>query len=134
MNNNTSTFIGLGAIGTLIAYFGYQYLDDDDNDNNKEKSSDIKEVLYNDETKEDNEVNVKKNIDSQSKLEDLSSNSIGDISSNTIKLEVSEQIKQKHNQKKEMNDTKLEKPKNKWSNYWEDQYNNIVKEQEITVE
>ena len=62
MNNNTSTFIGLGAIGTLIAYFGYQYLDDDDNDNNKEKSSDIKEVLYNDETKEDNEVNVKKNV------------------------------------------------------------------------
>lgn len=139
MNNNTSTFISLGAIGTLIAYFGYQYLDenDDDDHDNQKKSTDKNELLYNDETKDGNlgkEMKVKKNDTSQQVLEDTSSNSITDISSNTIKLEVTAQINQKHKEKKEIIDNKLETPKNKWSNYWEDQYKNIDKKQEITVE
>ena len=79
-------------------------------------------------------MKVKKNDTSQQVLEDTSSNSITDISSNTIKLEVTAQINQKHKEKKEIIDNKLETPKNKWSNYWEDQYKNIDKKQEITVE
>ena len=62
---------------------------------------------------------------------DLSDNNVmqemQDISKNKIKLEVREQINEKQNEE-------LKKSPDKWSNYWEDQYNNIDKEKEISVE
>ena len=97
MNTNTSAVIGLGAIGTLIAYFGYQYLDDEDaNDKVGEDN------LYNDESKDD------ENDDAQ----DLSSNVLEDISKNKIKLEVEEVINKKSMEKKE-DDEKQKKIKQK---------------------
>ena len=49
MNNNASTVIGLGALGTLIAYYGYQYFDEDDDNNDTDESQD-KEITNNNET------------------------------------------------------------------------------------
>lgn len=120
MNTNTSAVIGLGAIGTLIAYFGYQYLDDEDaNDKVGEDN------LYNDESKDD------ENDDAQ----DLSSNVLEDISKNKIKLEVEEVINKKSMEKKEDDEKqKKNQTKDKWSNYWEVQYENIDKQQDVAVE
>ena len=33
MNTNTTAVIGLGALGTLLAYYGYQYLDEEESEN-----------------------------------------------------------------------------------------------------
>ncbi len=124
MNQNTSTFIGLGALGTLIAYFGYQYLDEDEEE--KTKKSQSSDNLY-------NEVDYVKNeaVENMKELTDISKNTIKDISKNKIKLEVEEQITKEIAEKK--GNDKM-KETNKWSNYWEDQYKNIDKKQEITVE
>jgi hypothetical protein len=124
MNQNTSTFIGLGALGTLIAYFGYQYLDEDEEE--KTKKSQSSDNLY-------NEVDYVKNeaVENMKELTDISRNTIEDISKNKIKLEVAEQITKEIAEKK--GNDKM-KETNKWSNYWEDQYKNIDKKQEITVE
>jgi hypothetical protein len=124
MNQNTSTFIGLGALGTLIAYFGYQYLDEDEEE--KTKKSQTSDNLY-------NEVDYVKNeaVENMKELTDISRNTIEDISKNKIKLEVEEQITKEIAEKK-MSDENKET--NKWSNYWEDQYKDIDQKQEITVE
>ena len=131
MNQNTSTFIGLGALGTLIAYFGYQYLDEDEEE--KTKKSQTNDNLYNevDNVKENNIDNIKKLLDVSKNSISNTNNVVEDISKNKIKLEVEEQITKEIAEKKgndKMNET------NKWSNYWEDQYKNIDKKQEITVE
>lgn len=149
MNNNTSTVIGLGALGTLIAYYGYQYFEDDNEDDNGDDDSKKQDAGF---------TSIKKNIDSATAV-DISNNATDDVSMNKIKLEVTEQIiktqKEKNNIildnsadntdtetniKPETNKlehaTDAEEGKNtdKWSNYWENQYNNIDKKQEITVE
>jgi hypothetical protein len=126
MNSNTSTFIGLGALGTLIAYFGYQYLDEDDNNVEEKDNNTIKNI--------DNEssINKMKIDDTSSSTSDLSGN-IQDISKNKIKLEVQEQITKKIIEHKN-NESDNKKETNKWSNYWEDQYNEIDKKQDIVVE
>jgi hypothetical protein len=124
MNQNTSTFIGLGALGTLIAYFGYQYLDEDEEE--KTKKSQTSDNLY-------NEVDYVKNeaVENMKELTDISRNTIEDISKNKIKLEVEEQITKEIAEKKMSHENK---ETSKWSNYWEDQYKDIDKKQEITVE
>lgn len=117
MNTNTTAVIGLGALGTLLAYYGYQYLDEEETEN-------VCEDLYND-------VSGNTFKESTKVQHDLSDNNVmqhmQDISKNKIKLEVREQINEKQNEE-------LKKSLDKWSNYWEDQYNNIDKEKEITVE
>jgi len=126
MNQNTSAFIGLGAIGTLIAYFGYQYLDDEQSENEESVITDNVQTLYNDETKE---------AVSDNSIVEQSSNSFEDISNNTIKLEVSAQINKKVKEKQDTEkDKMLEHEPSKWSNYWEGEYNNIDKTQELIVE
>jgi hypothetical protein len=127
MNQNTSTFIGLGALGTLIAYFGYQYLDEDES-----KKSQSNDNLYNEvEHVKDNTLeNVKELYDLSKNIINETSNTMEDISKNKIKLEVEEQITKEVAQKKSNYE---KKETNKWSNYWENQYKNIDKKQEITV-
>lgn len=125
MNQNTSTFIGLGALGTLIAYFGYQYLDENEDEDNTKKTL-SNDNLY-------NEVDYVKNeaVENMKELTDISRNTIEDISKNKIKLEVEEQITKEIAEKKMSHENK---ETSKWSNYWEDQYKDIDKKQEITVE
>jgi hypothetical protein len=124
MNQNTSTFIGLGALGTLIAYFGYQYLDENDDEDNTKKSQN-NDSLY-------NEVDYIKDeaADNMKELTDISRNTIEDISKNKIKLEVEEQITKEIAEKMSHEN----KETSKWSNYWEDQYKDIDKKEEINVE
>lgn len=130
MNTNTSAVIGLGALGTLIAYFGYQYLDDDNekSETNTDEQT-ISDVSNNVEVVE---ATLEKTQDNTKTTQDLSSNNVSEeISKSNIKLEVAEQLNKKA---LESNKDENKKEQSKWTNYWEDQYKNIDKEKEITVE
>ena len=133
MNTNTSAVIGLGALGTLIAYFGYQYLDDDNekSETNTDEQT-ISDVSNNVEVVEDT---LEKSQDNTNTTQDLSSNNVSEeISKSNIKLEVAEQLNKKALESKESNKDENKKEQSKWTNYWEDQYKNIDKEKQITVE
>ena len=121
-SKNTSALIGLGAIGTLLAYYGYQYLDDDEKESSEiietkkdvteNKDKELEASKENKDSKEDNDNN-------ETTTEKPEIKTILDASSNNIKMEVTEQI---------INE------KNKWSNYWAGQYNEIDKSKEIDVQ
>jgi hypothetical protein len=108
MNTNTSatTVISLGAIGTILAYFGYQYATTDDDSlqvPNDEQSDSPK----------NNEKNIKiGQPDSKEtvsvKLDELKPN---------VKTESAPEVKTEV--KTEINEMKKE---DKWSNYWEGEY------------
>ena len=102
MNTNTSAVIGLGALGTLIAYFGYQYLDDDNekSETNTDEQT-FSDVSNNVEVVEDT---LEKTQDNTNTTQDLSSNNVSEeISKSNIKLEVAEQLNKKALESKESN-------------------------------
>tara|TARA_X000000950_G_C13602975_1_gene532163 strand:+ start:156 stop:518 length:363 start_codon:yes stop_codon:yes gene_type:complete len=118
-SKNTSALIGLGAIGTLLAYYGYQYLDDDEKEH-PEKIETQKEVTENkDKELENSKVNEENKDINEITTEKPEIKTTLDASSNNIKMEVTEQINNE---------------KNKWSNYWAGQYNEIDKSKEIDVQ
>jgi len=143
MNNNATTILGLGAIGTLLAYYGYNYLDDDnDNETIKENQTEENQTEEN-QTQEneaqENEADKNNNIaskninDHENNTTSILDNTNHDISQNSIKLEVKEQISKTCIESKENKENK-ENNTDKWSNYWEKQYNEIDKKQDIAAE
>ena len=107
-SKNTSALIGLGAIGTIIAYYGYHYLEDDEKED-PEKIENQKQEKHDETNNETKEISTK-----------ITQNKTTlDASNNNIKMEVTEQINNE---------------KNKWSNYWAGQYKEIDKSKEIDVE
>ena len=113
-NNNTAAFIGLGAVGTILAYYGIQYFNEEEEDTTFE--TDISLNKCEDSLISDKDV-------SNNLLENKTNKSVNEVeenSNNSIKLEVTEQINNE---------------KNKWSNYWENEYNNQDKSKnDISVE
>jgi len=133
MNNNATTILGLGAIGTLLAYYGYNYLDDD-NDNETIKENQTEENQTEEKQTHKNNNIASKNInDHENNTTSILDNTNHDISQNSIKLEVKEQISKTCIESKENKENK-ENNTDKWSNYWEKQYNEIDKKQDIAAE
>jgi hypothetical protein len=140
MNTNASTaaVIGIGAIGTILAYFGLQYVSEDevstevesvaenvnnsDNLYNEVENDTVtvnteSEKVENIETVENNEPvktteNVKTTDDTNQSIE----NDKAKINKKGIKLEVTEAISNKKTDE------------NKWSEYWEGEYKNQDKQ------
>lgn len=131
MNTNASTaaVIGIGAIGTILAYFGLQYVSED------EVSSDVEAVAES----VNNEVSTDVNTDVEKETPELTdtvktttndTNEANEVEPNTtainkngIKLEVTEAISNKKTDE------------NKWSEYWEVEYKNQDKDKkEIVVD
>jgi len=140
MNTNASTaaVIGIGAIGTILAYFGLQYVSED------EVSSDVEAVAesINNEVSTDVNTDVEKETpqtNTSTKTPELTdtvktittdTNEVNEVEPNTtvinkngIKLEVTEAISNKKTNE------------NKWSEYWEGEYKNQDKDKkEIVVD
>lgn len=140
MNTNASTaaVIGIGAIGTILAYFGLQYVSED------EVSSDVEAVAesVNNEVSTDVNTDVEKETPQTNtstktpELKDTVKTTTNDtneanevepnttaINKNGIKLEVTEAISNKKTDE------------NKWSEYWEGEYKNQDKDKkEIVVD
>lgn len=144
MNTNASTaaVIGIGAIGTILAYFGLQYVSEDEVSSefeSVEENVNNSDNLYNEVEKESTTQTTKKD-ETPEKLvtspDPTQSNEVNNttknlvneqgntkINKNGIKLEVTEAI------------TDQKTDKNKWSEYWEGEYKNQDKDkQEIVVE
>ena len=119
-NTNTAAVLSLGAVGTILAYYGMQYFNEE---NDNEEAFDTED--------ENNNLDCSSNhiqTDISNNLLENGNDSDGDKKSESssppaeaIKLEVTEQI--------------LSNKKNKWSSYWEKEYNNRDQsKQEIVVE
>lgn len=134
MNTNASTaaVIGIGAIGTILAYFGLQYVSEDevssDVDNigeNINNSDNLYNQVENDsdpvntesEKVENNEpVKTTENVKTTDDTNQSSENDKAKINKKGIKLEVTEAISNKKTDE------------NKWSQYWEGEYKNQDKQ------
>ena len=117
-NTNTAAVLSLGAVGTILAYYGMQYFNEE---NDNEEAFDAEH--------ENNNLDCSSNhilTDISNNLLDNDNDSDKKSESSSppaeaIKLEVTEQI--------------LSNKKNKWSSYWEKEYNNRDQsKQEIVVE
>lgn len=131
MNTNTSatTVISLGAIGTILAYFGYQYATtDDDSENMISDPTDPVTLNIGDEVKNvplqvpndeqsDSPKNNEKNIKiGQPDSKETVSVKLDELKPN-VKTESAPEVKTEV--KTEINEMKKE---DKWSNYWEGEY------------
>jgi hypothetical protein len=141
MNTNASTaaVIGIGAIGTILAYFGLQYVSEDevssDVDNIGENSNNS-DNLYNEVENDSDPVNTEsekiENVETVENKEPVKTtvvtnqsieNDKAKINKTGIKLEVTEAISNKKTDE------------NKWSEYWEGEYKNQDKDKkEIAVD
>ena len=144
MNTNASTaaVIGIGAIGTILAYFGLQYVSEDEVPSefeSVEENVNNSDNLYNEVEKESTTQTTKKDETHEklvtspdptqpNEVNNTTKNSVNEqdntkINKNGIKLEVTEAI------------TDKKTDKNKWSEYWEGEYKNQDKDKkEIVVD
>lgn len=117
-NTNTAAVLSLGAVGTILAYYGMQYFNEE---NENEEAFDKEEENNNLDCSSNH---IQTDISNNLLENDTDCDKKGESSSppaEAIKLEVSEQI--------------LSNKKNKWSSYWEKEYNNRDQsKQEIVVE
>ena len=107
--NKIALTLGFGALGTVLAYYGYNQLnDEDETTENKE----INEVIEKSET---DKTNVKERADTKPK-EETSKKELNE-DDKTIKKETNKEIKELTNV-----EDKKKQTGNEWSNYWKNQY------------
>lgn len=144
MNTNASTaaVIGIGAIGTILAYFGLQYVSEDDVSSefeSVEENVNNSDNLYN-EVEKESSTQISKKDEATEKLVTNPDSTQSNEVNNTTKNSVNEQDNTKINKngiKLEVTEAITDKKtdKNKWSEYWEGEYQNQDKDkQEIVVD
>ena len=107
--NKIALTLGFGALGTVLAYYGYNQLNDDDE---TEENKEINEIIQNDQISKSQDKIVEKKEQSE-QLE-------------TISNEIKNEIKQKVETEKITKDPQ-------WSRYWENQYSEKDKNENIAV-
>lgn len=128
--------LGVGALGTVLAYYGYNQLLDDpeeldttDNKNNEGVQLINKNVGTTDELREIQ--NTKKTITTTPENKQQKSNILSDTENNTNDAEINTKTNQTETIKEEVkneitertNEETDKKPKGDWSNFWKDAYN-----------
>jgi hypothetical protein len=128
--------LGVGALGTVLAYYGYNQLLDDpeeldttDNKNNEGVQLINKNVGTTDELREIQ--NTKKTITTTPENKQQNSNILSDTENNTNDTEINTKTNQTDTIKEEVkneitertNEETDKKPKGDWSNFWKDAYN-----------
>ena len=128
--------LGIGALGTVLAYYGYNQLTDDTDEfeiNNKE--NDTKELknknigttndLRNQQAieKENNDNESENTNEVVSKTDNKAINDKENIEKETIKKEIKEEVQQVVRERKstKAQESESEKP-NEWSSFWKDAY------------
>ena len=128
--------LGVGALGTVLAYYGYnqlldepEELDTTDNKNNEGVQLINKNVGTTDELREIQ--NTKKTITTTPENKEQNSNIPSETQNNTNDAEINTKTNQTDTIKEEVkneitertNEETDKKPKGDWSNFWKDAYN-----------
>ena len=100
--NKVALTLGFGALGTVLAYYGYNQINDDEEPS--KESQEIDEVI--------------KNADNNSKK-------TTDNGENVVKTETSDGKAVKSETEKEISQVK-----NQWSQYWENEYSQETNDKE----
>ena len=118
--NKIALTLGFGALGTVLAYYGYNQLNEDDE---TEENKEINKIIENDETTSSPVKQVEKDqtiTQPPTEKKELSEQT------NTISREIKKEIKELSETEKSNNDTQ-------WSKYWENQYGEKEKNEDIAV-
>jgi hypothetical protein len=128
--------LGVGALGTVLAYYGYnqlldepEELDTTDNKNNESVQLINKNVGTTDELREIQKT--KKTITTTPENKEQNSNIPSETQNNTNDTEINTKTNQTDTIKEEVkneitertNEETDKKPKEDWSNFWKDAYN-----------
>ena len=107
--NKIALTLGFGALGTVLAYYGYNQLNEDDE---TEENKEINKIIENDET---NSSPDKQDEKSQTTTQKTTEKKELTEQTNAISREIKKEIKELSETEKGNNDTQ-------WSKYWENQY------------